>query len=55
MTLNWKQMPQDLKNGKLKRGVSVAWYSHKKMAITWQDKEPVSLLSIMHDCWNDFC
>jgi hypothetical protein len=31
---NRKQMPQDLKNVELKKGESVAWYSHKMMAIT---------------------
>jgi hypothetical protein len=47
--LNRKQMPQDLKNMKLKKGESVARYSHKMMAIKWQDKKPVPLPSTIHD------
>jgi hypothetical protein len=42
-------MPQNLKNVKLNKGESMAWYSHKMMAITWQNKKPVFLLPAMHD------
>jgi hypothetical protein len=42
-------MTEDLKNIHLKKGESVAWYGHKIMAITQQDKKPVSLLSTVHN------
>jgi hypothetical protein len=47
--LNRKNMPEELKKQKLEKGDAIATYSHKMMAVKWQDEKPVTILTMMHD------
>ncbi|KAK8769229.1 hypothetical protein V5799_014306 [Amblyomma americanum] len=44
-----KNMPKELKKMKLKKGECKAFFSHGIMALTWQDKKPVNMLSTCHN------
>ncbi|XP_040071775.2 piggyBac transposable element-derived protein 4 [Ixodes scapularis] len=47
-----KNMPQELKKIKLQKGDCRSLFSRGLMAVTWQDKKPVTLLSTSHDATN---
>lgn len=47
-----KNMPKELKKTKLKKGECKAFFSQGIMALTWQDKKPVNMLSTCHKSAN---
>ena len=44
-----KEVPQELKQAKLKKGEVVAYQRGKTMAIRWKDKKDVAMLSTIHN------
>ena len=48
LRLNRKNIPAKLNNQKLEKFYAVAMYYHKMMAEEWQDKRPVTILTVMY-------
>jgi hypothetical protein len=38
-----------MKKQKLEKGDAIAMYTHKAMAVKWQDTKPFTVLRIVHD------
>jgi hypothetical protein len=49
LRLNRKNVPDSLKNAKLKRGELDAYHSQGIMVMKWVDKKPVTFISTFHD------
>ncbi|XP_067128002.1 piggyBac transposable element-derived protein 4-like [Centruroides vittatus] len=45
---NRKELPEDIKKKKLKKGDFIAFYRKKLMTLKWQDKKEVCMLSTVH-------
>jgi hypothetical protein len=46
--LNRKNIPEDMKTQKLKKGETMALYIHKTVSLKWHGQKLVSLLSTVH-------